>query len=279
MDDRIELVIQKYNNAGRHTEALRSAVNSFLQDEPYKLGFRVDPDGRPAYFVAAVKATPPAITCALGDVLHNLRCTLDHLAYQMVLASDRHESRRLDQVSFPICESQDKYEKRKRSGDPFLSCLAPAAMNAVDQLKPYRGGNDRLWWLNQLNNIDKHRMILTAAGSGDAVDLGASHDMQEMLESDRTLPDHVRKGMASAIEEFGKQPLFFRSAEQIFPLRVGDVFFRGAIGGRFNPKVKLLVNLSVGESAILPPTPIYQLIDGISDAVMTALKTLRQYVL
>lgn len=35
------------------------------------------------------------------------------------------------------------------------------AKKAIDDLKPYRGGNAALWQLHELNNIDKHKFLLT----------------------------------------------------------------------------------------------------------------------
>jgi hypothetical protein len=39
--------------------------------------------------------------------------------------------------------------------------MTQAAIDAIDATKPYKGGNDCLWRLNQLNNIDKHRLLIT----------------------------------------------------------------------------------------------------------------------
>ena len=35
------------------------------------------------------------------------------------------------------------------------------AVDAIDAIKPYKGGNDTLWRLHGLNNIDKHRLLIT----------------------------------------------------------------------------------------------------------------------
>ena len=49
----------------------------------------------------------------------------------------------------------------------------PASRPAlVDALKPFRGGNDTLWQLAQLSNIEKHRLLLTVGTVYDSVDNG-----------------------------------------------------------------------------------------------------------
>ena len=37
------------------------------------------------------------------------------------------------------------------------------AKEAIDRLKPYKGGNDPLWRVHELDNIDKHRALFTVA--------------------------------------------------------------------------------------------------------------------
>jgi hypothetical protein len=35
------------------------------------------------------------------------------------------------------------------------------AVKAIDGFEPYKGGNDLLWRIHELNNIDKHRALFT----------------------------------------------------------------------------------------------------------------------
>jgi hypothetical protein len=62
-------------------------------------------------------------------------------------------------TGFPIFESFAKYDEprgaaRKIDGIPQL------AAEAIHRLKPYEGGNETLWILHSLNNVDKHRLLL-----------------------------------------------------------------------------------------------------------------------
>ena len=38
--------------------------------------------------------------------------------------------------------------------------MSKAAIAAIDALKPYRGGDDLLWQLHRLENVDKHRVLI-----------------------------------------------------------------------------------------------------------------------
>lgn len=66
--------------------------------------------------------------------------------------------------------------------------MCPKAIKAIDALKPYKGGNDALWRIHELDNIDKHCALFTYAhdcmlvadwlaeyGSMDPFDLKASN--------------------------------------------------------------------------------------------------------
>jgi hypothetical protein len=61
-------------------------------------------------------------------------------------------------VAFPIARSLKRYEEIKPRK---LRGVRKDAIDAIDALKPYKSGNNELWFLHALNNIDKHRLVLT----------------------------------------------------------------------------------------------------------------------
>ncbi len=96
------------------------------------------------------------ILTTAGDVVHNLRTALDHLAHQLVLVGSP-EGTPPRQIEFPILDSKEDYEKRKASKTRGMRA---DAVQAIDELKPYKDGNPVLWRLRELDNIDKHRRII-----------------------------------------------------------------------------------------------------------------------
>jgi hypothetical protein len=46
-------------------------------------------------------------------------------------------------------------------------------MNLLASSKPYKGGNDLLWIIHELNNIDKHRLLLLTGLAFSGADLGS----------------------------------------------------------------------------------------------------------
>ena len=93
------------------------------------------------------------ILTTTGDVIHNLRSALDHLAYQLVLVGTPgvEPSR---QVEFPIAKDEATYETDKPRK---VKGMQLRAIEAIDRLRPYHGGTEAFWRIHELDNIDKHR--------------------------------------------------------------------------------------------------------------------------
>jgi hypothetical protein len=48
---------------------------------------------------------------------------------------------------------------------PKTEGIPAGAVKLIEATKPYKGGYDNLWILHELNNIDKHRLLITAAAT------------------------------------------------------------------------------------------------------------------
>lgn len=94
-----------------------------------------------------------------GDVVVNLRGALDHLAYQLAkVHRPRITIRQERDISFPICKNLPSYEQARKT---VIKLVGPRAIKLIDALKPYKGGNEALFRLNELNNINKHKLLPT----------------------------------------------------------------------------------------------------------------------
>jgi hypothetical protein len=106
-----------------------------------------------------VPLLPANAIAAAGDVIHNLRSALDHLAYQLAMVG----TPGIDpgrEVGFPVAKDLASYEHVKVKK---VQRMKPEVVKAIDALKPYKGGNDALWRIHELDNIDKHRTHFTVA--------------------------------------------------------------------------------------------------------------------
>jgi hypothetical protein len=61
---------------------------------------------------------------------------------------------------FPIGRDFDNYKALKKGG--AVAGMSPEAKKAIDDLRPYKGGNEALWRIHQFDIVDKHRHLLIA---------------------------------------------------------------------------------------------------------------------
>jgi hypothetical protein len=111
--------------------------------------------------VVKIPRLPVDIFSGAGEVIHDLRSALDHLAYQLAkVGTPSVEPSR--KVAFPIAKSAHSYEFIKPDR---VAGMRPDAVAFIDALQPYKGGcnGDTLWRINELDNINKHKTHLTVA--------------------------------------------------------------------------------------------------------------------
>jgi hypothetical protein len=151
-DSRIVLVRAKVERAKQHLHSLEEQLVPYRdKTQPVQYtGSKIDG-------IISLPLLSFNILTTAGDVVHNLRTALDHLAHQLVLVGTP-EGIPARQVEFPILDSKEDYEKRKAAKTHGMRA---DAIQAIDDLKPYKEGNPALWRLRELDNIDKHRMILS----------------------------------------------------------------------------------------------------------------------
>jgi hypothetical protein len=160
-DDRLALIRVKVERAYKHLHELEAAVLS-LGEVTIKT-IRIERESE--FAKPVLKADPlyiygfniPAIA---GDVVHNLRCALDHLAFQLVsvgVESGESRTEKWEKIQFPILYSRDGDESRKRR---CVQGMRREAIEAIDALNPYKDGNPALWLLAKLDNANKHSFNL-----------------------------------------------------------------------------------------------------------------------
>jgi len=119
---------------------------------------------------------PPAICLSLGDVVHNYRSCLDHIAWALVRqgATPPPGLSEWEQagVYFPICSTRDQFDASlvtvRRNGRVVkrakLPGVAAADIAKVRRYQPYKNPKRKLdlhvfTILEELSNRDKHRQI------------------------------------------------------------------------------------------------------------------------
>lgn len=157
MRDRCELVLRKVERANKHIHDFNIAARGFLRDKVDGLRFEDDPNtGDRTYYLTELPPIPAEVGLIAGDALQNLRSALDHLIWQLVLANGKVPTR---SNSFPVADSSAKYIAALGNGK--VKGVRKDAIDAIDAIKPYKGGDDQIWHIHALNNVDKHRLMLT----------------------------------------------------------------------------------------------------------------------
>jgi hypothetical protein len=229
----------KIDRAKHHIGDLETRIHQFLATKPYKVAIKIDSQSRkPIYYVSAVDPVPDSLALVAGDVIHNLICALDHLAYQLIMKDTAGSPPDPFGIYFPIGETVEKYKTKK---DRQISGAGKHTICAIDALKPYKGGNDLFWQLSRLNNVDKHRLLLAVGSQAAGVNL--IQHMANFLPGDIFSPEDK-----ASLSMTG---LFFTPSDTGFPLKEGFELLIGGVDEKPNPNQQFLFDVALNEPGII----------------------------
>ncbi len=155
-----KVIDAKINRAGDQTNSLKTDMEMFCTGIQQSIAHEVREDTNEQAWVFQGKTpeVPIVWSVRLGEILYNLRSTLDHLVWQLVLANGENPGRH---NAFPIVNAAVDWQKEERK----LKGVAPDVKAMIRRLQPYTGGINlpfdvsALWTLHSLCNIDKHRYL------------------------------------------------------------------------------------------------------------------------
>ncbi len=244
VDERLKQIIPKIDRAKEHTAELKRQLNTFFSSNPFKVGAKRDPQTqRLIYYIVSAEPIPDVISLVVGDVIQNLRSALDHLAYQIVCNDTGEKPPKPNAIYFPIADDFTRYEAKKNNN---LEGAHPDTIAAIDALKPYKGGNDTIWALHRLNNIEKHRVLLTAGSQMTGLNIGhlIAQDIKSFSpEKDLQVP---------------KINMFLRPADTGFPLKAGSELYIGAVDEQPDPKQEFRIRIALNEPGIIDEQDILE---------------------
>jgi hypothetical protein len=224
--------------ADKHLCDFRQSVSEFKATHPYRFRVERDPQTRePVYYAETVDEVPAIINLLAGEVLQNLRSALDYLAYALVWRNDRTKLSR--QTAFPIHDSPTKYESGYIGQ---VNGMHQFAIDKISAIKPYKGGDDVLWRLHRLNNVDKHRLLFTTNGNIRAMDMG------------RPMPRPNIADDEGFVNFMGGNWVGVPNCP--FPLKKGDVIFRDVPDAELNQNVKFFGEIALNEPQVSVAEPM-----------------------
>jgi hypothetical protein len=158
----------KLRRARVHLDALELQCRAFVESKPYRIA--AYDDLKTEEYVVEIEFTTPdiwPIGAVAGDLICNLRSSLDHLIYGLVRLGTVVPT---SQTGFPIIGTHDG----QRTEDRFRNAIRgipDLATEIVRSLQPYNSGHSYretfLWRLHELWNMDKHRHIPLDGGACD----------------------------------------------------------------------------------------------------------------
>ena len=148
---------QRINRANQHIHDLKALLESYCKRDFCRIG--VDTDSKQGVCVVKLERTrelPGEIPLILADAIHNLRTALDFLACDIVRSGGKQPTR---YTRFVFDSSREKLIATLEPGT--LKAARPDLVDViVDTIKPYKGGDDSLFALNDLDLDERHRLIV-----------------------------------------------------------------------------------------------------------------------
>lgn len=251
----------KVDRAKQHIEDLDARICAFLDGHPYSVVMYDEPKTGDQVFCAVVREPVPVEWAViLGDALHNLRSALEHVAEQLILAGG---GKTHSHSGFPISNTADEF---RTGGIQRIEGASERAKRLVGALKPYKGGNEPLWWLHRLNIEDKHHLL---------VPVGAAN-RQIGMQLSMPVP------WSDTPSVF---PMGFTVQEPTFPLKDGSELFRVAAAARraeveaqIQYDYKFSFQIAFGKADILQGEPIFPTLSLLADTVECVIDTFERWV-
>lgn len=252
-EDRLRHVALKIKRAKEHAAQLDEHLQAFLATSPYKVEVRRDHLMRPVYFLASVESVPDVIALVAGDALQNLMAALDHLAYQLVCKDSNDQPPCPSRIYFPFADDKATYDGRKAGK---MAGAGPATIAAIDMLQPYKGGDDLLWSLYRLNNIEKHRLLLTVGSQAAGIHLG------------QLLAMHLSPEFSPEVSTMLQQmPHFLMPADKGFPLTPGFELYMGGRDEPIDSALQFRFEVVLNEAGIAEGKPLSEVVRKITERV------------
>ncbi|MBL1107849.1 hypothetical protein JK361_25205 [Streptomyces sp. 5-8] len=155
----------------KQTEQLNTLIEGFRRHLSSRASLRAELAQEGDYHIVRIDSVPnyerilDEVSLGVGDIVNNLRCSLDHLAWQYACAHAQGIPSKPKNVYFIPCHAAAGQQHKKPG------TFAAAAWDRMHEYQPCRGINGRpdgwtgpyihqLDLLTELSNSDKHQMLV-----------------------------------------------------------------------------------------------------------------------
>jgi hypothetical protein len=158
----------KFLRATWHMKELRAEIERFEASNAAIVVAEFKPK-RPGHDFRYMiqKPVPSHIGPIIGDVVSNLRSSLEHVVTELTITNVGHE---LEGTAFPVCTTRQAWDQVSKKAGTFapntgrykLRGVPYRALLLIRKNQPFRWKRyqrNALWMLDELWNIDKHRGV------------------------------------------------------------------------------------------------------------------------
>ena len=166
--DPLDGCIAKIERAKLHLDEIKDRVKT---EQPFGFSWEIDYEAQEVVVHArSDRATSVRWGVIAGEIIHQLRSSLDHVVRQLVIANDHEPEER--RTAFPVFWEEDKYQSRGRR---MINGVSDAAATIIEGLQPFGSvhATDPLHVLDELWNRDKHRLLNIAIANVHGLQLTA----------------------------------------------------------------------------------------------------------
>ncbi|MBL0421725.1 hypothetical protein JI739_15310 [Ramlibacter sp. AW1] len=174
--------------ADQHFRQAQAWWQRYLESDFHELRVDRDPETGNQFITFEVNPVYAPLILSVGDGFHNLSAALDYVMSGLMRAAGKATAR----VTFPSHETREALHQSfmaPRPGKPpntnrrIVEAVPWIQRLLTETVKPYRGGDFRVWEVRQLDNIDKHNLIVPSipyvkVTGLDAVDAQGKHGMR-----------------------------------------------------------------------------------------------------
>lgn len=150
----------KVQRAYRHIHEFKTLLDGIAKSDFARA--IVEPNEDLTAYTLRIEADslPPDFSLVIGDAVHCMRSSLDHLATQIMWEATGANKR----IHFPMHEERDNLVDMARKS-PVNDTFPEFENLILDTVNPCKEGNAPLWLAGKLSNIDKHNEIVVVAGA------------------------------------------------------------------------------------------------------------------
>jgi hypothetical protein len=154
-------VHERLDRADEQLETVKELIRGYFQSDRSHFAGEYNPEKNETTIIRNIEMPDVRLATIVGEVVHDLRSSLDHLAHELVLENGGVPD---ESTAWPLLKVGPTPNKKGVRPPPHISGgVSPTASALIERSQPYWSGispeHQPLWILQRMSNIDKHRHI------------------------------------------------------------------------------------------------------------------------